>query len=215
MFRILITFLTQESLLFTTRYFNSLDQIEQRFLEPMPWVFQTEKGPVTVECPDIEHIVIQEMKGNRIIKQRTLTHKRESVSDEGQFSENDVIFPTKEEGESLMEEILPVTEENTDSTNEILPEAEHKEDIMSDEKVIIPEVMDDTPNPITALVGPAYVRFTSFREKFLNQTAEASSWEDQIVQKQADYIEKLKRVHKELLKRETDARVLEEKVVGK
>jgi|GEM_PF-4281351 len=186
MFQILVTSKDAEPLLFTTDHYTTMDQVEQRFSGPPPWTLTTKEGPVTVETCVPEMVVIQQKMGNRIIDRRTFTFVGgEVVENEDSITEEEVLGKKEEE--------------------------------MADE-VKIPEVVESEAEVVQetqALVSSAYTKFVGFREKFLRQSAEASSWEDQIIEKQAEYIKKLKRVHGELTTRHEDATALEDRIVGK
>lgn len=88
-------------------------------------------------------------------------------------------------------------------------------------KQVIAEVVDENEvlpkqeATSTGLIVSSYDKFVGFREKLLKGRAEAESWEDQIVEKQAAYNNKLKEVHGHLAQREIDANKLKDAIVGK
>lgn len=60
MFRILFTFLNHEPLSLVSYQFNTIGELEQRLHDPLPLVFQTSAGPVTLNHNDFDVIYVQQ-----------------------------------------------------------------------------------------------------------------------------------------------------------
>jgi hypothetical protein len=137
---------------------------------------------------------------------------QESVVSEQPIEEVPVFEPTAEilQGKEIMDELVAIPEPTVET-----PEGE---EIVADQPdVIIPEIVDDNDprGQTVALITSVHAKFVSFRDKFFGQNAEAETWQDRIVEKQAEYIDNLKETYSELDKRNANAKGFKDEIVGK
>jgi hypothetical protein len=113
-----VTFAEAGPLLFVTEHYASMIDIEQRFFIPRPWLFQTKTGPVTINRPDVDFVVIQKVSGSRILEHKTIVFNKEDIK------------MAEEEVKQVVAEVVNENEElpkqETTSTGLVVPSTYHK-----------------------------------------------------------------------------------------